>query len=79
MKKYIIYSGILVLGFILSWLLFGISLTNESEHNHSLINESEHNHSLTSEIWTCSMHPQIMQSEAGVCPICGMDLSLIHI
>ena len=74
MKKYIIYSGILVLGFVLSWLLFGISLTNESEHNHSLINESEHNHSLTSEMWTCSMHPQIMQSEAGVCPICGMDL-----
>ena len=64
MKKYIIYSGILVLGFVLSWLLFGISLTNESEHNHSL----------TSEMWTCSMHPQIMQSEAGVCPICGMDL-----
>lgn len=74
MKKYIIYSGILVLGFILSWLVFDISLTNESEHNHSLINESEHNHSLTSEMWTCSMHPQIMQSEAGVCPICGMDL-----
>lgn len=24
--------------------------------------------------WTCSMHPQIRQSEAGNCPICGMDL-----
>jgi len=25
-------------------------------------------------IWTCSMHPQIQQSEPGDCPICGMDL-----
>ena len=25
-------------------------------------------------IWTCSMHPQIRDSEAGQCPICGMDL-----
>ena len=26
------------------------------------------------EIWTCSMHPQIKQNEAGDCPLCGMDL-----
>ncbi len=25
-------------------------------------------------LWTCSMHPQIQQSEPGDCPICGMDL-----
>jgi Cu(I)/Ag(I) efflux system membrane fusion protein len=24
--------------------------------------------------WTCSMHPQIQQSEPSDCPICGMDL-----
>lgn len=24
--------------------------------------------------WTCSMHPQVRQSEAGSCPFCGMDL-----
>jgi len=24
--------------------------------------------------WTCSMHPQIRQSEPGDCPICGMEL-----
>ena len=23
---------------------------------------------------TCSMHPRILQSEPGACPICGMDL-----
>ena len=26
------------------------------------------------EIWTCSMHPQIRQNEAGDCALCGMDL-----
>ena len=25
-------------------------------------------------VYTCSMHPQIRQSEPGKCPICGMDL-----
>ncbi|MBN1561417.1 efflux RND transporter periplasmic adaptor subunit [candidate division KSB1 bacterium] len=24
--------------------------------------------------WTCAMHPQIRQPQAGKCPICGMDL-----
>ncbi len=27
-----------------------------------------------SEIWTCSMHPQIRQPAPGLCPICNMDL-----
>lgn len=25
-------------------------------------------------IWVCPMHPEIMQSHPGTCPICGMDL-----
>lgn len=25
-------------------------------------------------VWTCSMHPQIRSEEAGLCPICEMDL-----
>ena len=27
-----------------------------------------------SQIWTCSMHPQIRRDGPGKCPICGMDL-----
>lgn len=27
-----------------------------------------------STMWTCSMHPQIMQPDPGNCPLCGMDL-----
>lgn len=33
-----------------------------------------HDHSGDPSEWTCSMHPQIRQPEAGDCPICGMDL-----
>ncbi|NNL15899.1 MAG: efflux RND transporter periplasmic adaptor subunit [Flavobacteriaceae bacterium] len=67
MKKYIIYFGILVVGLFLGWLLFGGSSKKETEHNHDAISE-------TNQMWTCSMHPQIMQPEPGDCPICGMEL-----
>ena len=67
MKKYIIYIGILVIGLLLGWLLFGGSSHNEVEHNHYTVTE-------TNQLWTCSMHPQIMKPEPGDCPICGMDL-----
>ena len=26
------------------------------------------------QLYTCSMHPEILQDEPGSCPICGMDL-----
>jgi len=67
MKKYIIYIGILAVGLLLGWFFFGNSNTKETERNHSETAE-------TNQMWTCSMHPQIMQAEAGDCPICGMDL-----
>lgn len=66
MKKYIIYFGILVIGLILGRFLFG-GAEKEVTHKHS--DEIE-----IKKMWTCSMHPQIMQPEKGDCPICGMDL-----
>jgi Cu(I)/Ag(I) efflux system membrane fusion protein len=67
MKKYLIYIVILVIGLVLGWALFGGSSNEESEHNHDAVAE-------TNQMWTCSMHPKIMQPEPGDCPICGMDL-----
>jgi len=26
------------------------------------------------ELWTCSMHPEVVRDKPGTCPICGMDL-----
>ncbi|MBL4605864.1 MAG: efflux RND transporter periplasmic adaptor subunit [Flavobacteriaceae bacterium] len=66
MKKYLIYSGVLIIGLFFGWLLFGNS-TEKTPHNHDEVSK-------TNEMWTCSMHPQILLPEAGDCPICGMDL-----
>lgn len=67
MKKYIIYIGLIAVGLLLGWLLFGGASNNEAEHIHNEVTEVK-------QMWTCSMHPQIMQAEPGDCPICGMDL-----
>lgn len=29
----------------------------------------------TGQLWTCSMHPQVIRSEPGLCPICHMQLT----
>ena len=65
MKKYIVYIGILALGLLLGWFIFG-NATSLDEHDHTEQKDSKH--------WTCSMHPQIDLTEFGPCPICGMDL-----
>lgn len=66
-NKIVIYIGLLVVGVLLGWLLFGGSSNKETDHNHNAVAE-------TNQMWTCSMHPQVMQPEPGDCPICGMDL-----
>ncbi|WP_347922731.1 efflux RND transporter periplasmic adaptor subunit [Pontimicrobium sp. SW4] len=66
-NKIVIYIGILTIGLVLGWLLFGSSPRNNIEHNYTEVSED-------GKMWTCSMHPQIMQPEPGDCPICGMDL-----
>ncbi len=69
-KENIIYFGIAVItGLLIGYLIFGNSAdaTNGAEHDHSTEIAS-------GDMWTCSMHPQIMQPESGSCPICGMDL-----
>ena len=56
----------MIIGFGLGWFFFGGS--NSKEHNHELVEENKN------QVWTCSMHPSIRQSEPGNCPICGMEL-----
>ena len=66
-NKIIIYLGLLLIGVLVGWLFFGNSSNEEANHNHDEVSQ-------TNKMWTCSMHPQIMQPEPGDCPICGMDL-----
>lgn len=59
-----------VVGLLLGYLIFGSNSSDE-------VSADGHNHSeemASGQMWTCSMHPQIMQPEPGDCPICGMDL-----
>lgn len=67
MKKYLIYFGILGIGLLLGWLIFNNS-------NSNALTKEETSTVSKAGMWTCSMHPQIMKSEPGDCPICGMDL-----
>ncbi|MHA7128702.1 efflux RND transporter periplasmic adaptor subunit [Algoriphagus namhaensis] len=66
----LISFGMLATGVLMGYLFFGASKTSEQTAAH------EHLESVTGipSIYTCSMHPQIRQSEPGDCPICGMDL-----
>ncbi len=56
-----------LLGLLLGYFIFRPAGDDaiSAEHSHE---EGE------ARMWTCSMHPQIMQPEPGDCPICGMDL-----
>ncbi|WP_268225649.1 efflux RND transporter periplasmic adaptor subunit [Sinomicrobium oceani] len=74
MNKNIIYISVAVIvGLFGGYLIFGRG-SADTATNTVL---DGHNHSeeiATNQMWTCSMHPQIMQPEPGDCPICGMDL-----
>jgi len=79
MKKNIIYIGIaVVIGLLAGYVIFG-NANDESMNVKDVSDMSDsHDHEgeTAEEVWTCSMHPQIMLPESGDCPICGMDLIL---
>ncbi|MDF4220909.1 MULTISPECIES: efflux RND transporter periplasmic adaptor subunit [Maribacter] len=77
MNKNILYIAVAVIvGLFAGWLIFGNSEIDVDASKDSSNMSDSHNHSsdTANQMWTCSMHPQIMQPEAGDCPICGMDL-----
>ncbi len=77
MNKNILYIGIaVVVGLLAGYLIFGGSAKGSvaNEDNPKLSDRHEHSGETAAEMWTCSMHPQIMRPEPGDCPICGMEL-----
>lgn len=77
MNKNILYIGIAVIvGLLAGYLIFsGKSEGSMAVKNVSTMSDSyDHSGETAEQMWTCSMHPQIMQPEPGDCPICGMDL-----
>ena len=64
MNKYIKYSlafiGIMIIGIAIYFFAKKSDKQSEMEHQN--------------EVYTCSMHPEIIRDEPGNCPICGMTL-----
>ncbi|PWJ40991.1 efflux RND transporter periplasmic adaptor subunit [Sediminitomix flava] len=71
-NKYIIRILKSPLPYMFVGILIGWFLNRNFQEEKS----DSHQHKATekSQIWTCSMHPQIRQNEPGSCPLCGMDL-----
>jgi Cu(I)/Ag(I) efflux system membrane fusion protein len=62
-NRYANPSFIFIIGIVISLFVAGCS--NKSGQTPS---------GDSTQMWTCSMHPQIKQTQPGKCPICGMDL-----
>lgn len=61
---------LLIIGFSIAWSMKDSSSTVNSAKS----SETHTEHKNVSQIWTCSMHPQIRRDGPGKCPICGMEL-----
>jgi len=66
-NKYVRNGLFILVGLFLGWLFFHSPKEVSDGHDHS-------DNATKSEIWTCSMDPQIRKDKPGKCPICGMDL-----
>lgn len=82
-SKQLLYgTGLLLTGLLAGWFLFSGYAGDDNHSGHNLLSQGEieqhvqdsHTDENGEIVWTCSMHPQIRESEPGNCPICGMEL-----
>jgi len=73
-ENYIMLIIVLFSGIILGIVFSGSYGTGKSKTAYDDKHEEYEHGPEESQIWTCSMHPQIRQDSPGDCPICGMDL-----
>jgi Cu(I)/Ag(I) efflux system membrane fusion protein/cobalt-zinc-cadmium efflux system membrane fusion protein len=77
MKKALFFSlasfvlGIAATAFVLS-NPFGWEWMHQAGHR--LMGGGEGDAEQSGQLWTCGMHPQVLQDKPGECPICGMKL-----
>ncbi len=57
----------------LATLAFFLFFQKPSYHGHGIATESK-----SEQLYTCGMHPQVIQDKPGNCPICGMKLTPVR-
>lgn len=67
-SKNILHILSVLAGVLIGWIIFDGNTAETTLTESQTLTEKE------SEIWTCSMHPQIKMDKKGKCPICAMDL-----
>lgn len=50
----------------------GTGAQTSSGHSHTASSQPS---ASAAQLWTCSMHPQVIQPDPGICPICHMELT----
>ena len=72
MKRLIHFSIPFALGAVLTatiaWAFFGSAKESADSPEAS-------SQTASTQVWTCSMHPQIRMDHKDICPLCGMDLT----
>jgi Cu(I)/Ag(I) efflux system membrane fusion protein len=73
------YSTVIVVALVIAAFIAGFTLRSGPDASYSdspTTQPAAHDHDATdqTQVWTCSMHPQIRQPKPGKCPICGMNL-----
>lgn len=66
-NKYSRYTFLVIFGILLGWIFFHSPGPKQ-------VKTPDVTNQVKTEIWTCSMHPQVRMTGPGKCPICGMDL-----
>ncbi len=73
------YGTVIVVVLVIAAFIAGLTLRSgpAASHSDSATTQSaahDHDAKEQTQVWTCSMHPQIRQPKPGKCPICGMNL-----
>ncbi|MDR2384831.1 MAG: efflux RND transporter periplasmic adaptor subunit [Tannerella sp.] len=69
-NKFFLYSLTLVAGILIGKALACLYATQDGRAKEETTLSDEE----ITQMWTCSMHPQIRQHKAGKCPLCAMEL-----
>ena len=66
--------GLFYLLFFDPWSVHRLDSWLQSHLGYHMMEGSATSPEHASQLWTCPMHPHILEEEPGECPICGMDL-----